>query len=54
VLLFARPTKDGRAFTCLGTARHVEHRNERPVAFVWKLDRPMTEAFFAIARADVA
>ena len=53
VLLFARPTKDDR-FTCLGTATHVEHRNERPIAFVWKLDRPMPEAFFAIARADVA
>ena len=38
VLLFARPTKDDRAFTCLGTATHVEHRNERPIAFVWKLD----------------
>jgi hypothetical protein len=54
VLLFARPAKDDRAFTCLGTAAHVEHRNERPIAFVWKLDRAMPEAFFAVARADIA
>ena len=54
ILLFARPTKNERAFTCLGMATHVEHRGERPIAFVWRLDQPMLESFFAMARADVA
>ena len=54
VVLFARSTKDERAFTCLGPATRVEHRGERPIAFVWRLQQPMPEAFFAVARADVA
>ena len=54
VLLFARETKDQRAFMCLGLGQHVEHRGERPVAVVWRLDTPLTEAFFLEARAGAA
>jgi superfamily II DNA or RNA helicase/HKD family nuclease len=54
VCLFARQTKSERAFTCLGTAQYVRHEGARPVAFLWRLDTPMPEAFFADARTEVA
>ncbi len=54
ILLFARPTKADRAFTFLGPARYVRHENERPLAIVWRLETPMPEAFFSLARADAA
>ena len=48
VVLFTRDTPTDEigaaAFTCLGTARYVEHRGERPMAITWKLDRAMPPA----------
>ncbi|MDQ0380947.1 DUF3427 domain-containing protein [Amycolatopsis thermophila] len=53
VVLFTRerPTDDlGAApFVCLGTATHVEHRGERPIAITWHLRRPMPADAFAAA-----
>jgi hypothetical protein len=54
VVLFARETKDDRAFLCLGRATYVEHRGERPIAIVWRLEHPLPEAFFLQARAGAA
>ena len=54
VVLLVRPTKDDRAFICLGRARYVRHDGERPIAFVWRLDVPMPEWVFAAARTEVA
>ncbi|MGI9016455.1 MAG: DUF3427 domain-containing protein [Euzebya sp.] len=56
VLMFVRRTnKDatGRApgFTFLGPAHHVEDRGERPIQITWRLDTPMPETMFRIARA---
>lgn len=45
VVLFARtaPTDEIGAspFLCLGTAAYVEHREERPMAITWRMQRPM-------------
>jgi hypothetical protein len=45
VVLFVRDTTDDEigtaAYTCLGSAEHVEHTGERPIAITWKLRRPM-------------
>ena len=40
VLPFARMTTDDRAFWLLGTATHVSHEGERPMAITWKLAKP--------------
>jgi hypothetical protein len=56
ILLFVRPRKkqDGRTmpYTFLGAADYVSHKGERPISFVWKLQRPMPADFFR--RAKVA
>jgi Domain of unknown function (DUF3427) len=54
IVLFTRRTKAERAFICLGTARYVRHEGERPIAFVWRLDTPMPEVFFAEARTEAS
>ncbi len=54
VLLFARETKDDRAYTFLGTARYTSHAGERPIAITWKLDDPLPEAVYAMARVTAA
>jgi hypothetical protein len=41
-------------FICLGTARYVEHRGERPMAITWRLDREMPPAVFQAASAVAA
>lgn len=55
IMLLVRPrNKDanGRsvAFTFLGPASYLEHRGERPISFLWKLDRAMPLDFFSQAK----
>jgi hypothetical protein len=50
VLLFARRTKDHRAYTFLGPMIYQGHHGERPMAITWKLLRPMPAEFFLEAR----
>ena len=49
VLLFAResPSDDlgVMPFLCPGTATHIEHRGERPIAITWRLNRSMPGRF---------
>ena len=33
------------AYTCLGTARYVEHEGTRPMSIIWKLDVPIPAKF---------
>ena len=54
VVLFARLRTDDRAYWCLGTARYQSHRNERPIAFVWKLDHPLPPDLYMAFAAAVA
>jgi hypothetical protein len=54
VLPFVRETKDDRAYTFLGTARYQSHTGERPMAITWRLDDPLPEAVFEVARAAAA
>jgi len=54
VLLFARPQNvtefgSGAPYLCLGTARYLEHRGERPMAITWQLDVPMPVDVFTVA-----
>ncbi|WP_235780540.1 DUF3427 domain-containing protein [Sinomonas notoginsengisoli] len=56
VVLFTRAAaKDDRGmtmqYTCLGTARYVDHSGEKPIAITWKLHRPMPADVFAVANA---
>jgi hypothetical protein len=54
ILLFAREAKQGPLGTqplmFLGPATYVAHEGARPVAFRWKLDRPLPMEFFESAR----
>jgi hypothetical protein len=58
VLLFVREGKRSelgtQPFTFLGPVAYVEHRGERPVAFTWRLPRPMPEELFETARSVAA
>jgi len=54
VLLFVRETKEERAYTFLGTASYQSHTGERPMAITWRLDDPLPEAVFDVARAAAA
>jgi superfamily II DNA or RNA helicase len=58
VLLFVRERKTfelgTQPFTFLGPVSYVEHRGERPVAFTWRLSRPMPEELFEVARSVTA
>jgi hypothetical protein len=56
VLLFVRENReDGRAiaspYICLGYARHISHESERPIRFVWELDRAMPPELYERAKA---
>jgi superfamily II DNA or RNA helicase len=52
VVLFARLRTTDRAFWCLGPASYVSHEGERPIAFVWKLNRSLpAELYTAFAAA---
>jgi superfamily II DNA or RNA helicase len=54
ILLFARENRGHRAYTLLGTARYVSHTGERPIAITWRLDDPMPESVYAMARVAAA
>ncbi|MBA3840207.1 MAG: DUF3427 domain-containing protein, partial [Thermoleophilaceae bacterium] len=58
VLLFVREGKNfemgTQTFNFLGPVSYVEHRGERPVAFTWRLLRPMPEELFEVARSVAA
>jgi hypothetical protein len=45
VLLFVREfnkiNNTSLPFTCLGTAKYVEHSGSKPMSIVWKLDHPI-------------
>lgn len=56
ILLFVREVNRdayGRApgFVFLGPATHVEDRGERPIEITWRLETPMPETMFRVARA---
>lgn len=54
VLLFARENQGHRAYTFLGTAQYESHAGERPIAIRWRLDDPLPEAVYAMARTAAA
>jgi hypothetical protein len=58
VLLFVREQRHdalGTApFHFLGPASYVSHEGERPVAFTWRLQTPMPEELFEVARSVAA
>ncbi|MCW2572088.1 MAG: putative helicase [Frankiales bacterium] len=54
IVLFARLRADERAFWCLGTAQYQSHENDRPIAFVWKLDTPLPPDLYTSFAAAVA
>lgn len=58
ILLFvrARRKQDGLTvpYTFLGPVDYVSHKGERPIAFVWKLRRPMPADFFRSAKVATA
>jgi superfamily II DNA or RNA helicase/HKD family nuclease len=54
IVMFARLSSDDRSFWCLGTARYQSHQNERPIAFVWKLDHPLPPDLYLSFAAAVA
>lgn len=54
ILLFVRERRaqNGRTmpYTFLGPADYISHKGDRPIAFVWRLRRPMPAAFFRDAK----
>ena len=42
----------GAPYMLLGTADYLSHRNEKPIEFVWRLDRPMPEDQFIQASVE--
>ena len=58
ILLFVRARKkhDGATmpYTFLGPVEYVSHKGERPIAFTWKLQRPMPADFFRAAKVASA
>jgi superfamily II DNA or RNA helicase len=54
VLLFARLRTSDRAFWCLGPATYVSHEGDRPIAFVWKLERHLPAELYTSFAAAVA
>jgi hypothetical protein len=55
VVLFVRQNKrDDRdvsaPYLCLGNARHVSHKSDRPMQIVWELDRPMPADLYSLAK----
>lgn len=58
VLLFVREQRRGETGTApfhfLGPATYVSHEGERPVAFTWRLETPMPEELFEVARSVAA
>jgi hypothetical protein len=54
VLLFARLRTTDRAFWCLGPATYVSHEGDRPIAFVWKLQRHLPAELYTSFAAAAA
>ena len=54
IILFARLRSNDRAFWCLGRASYVSHENERPIAFVWKLEHRLPADLYSQFAAAVA
>jgi len=54
VVLFARLRTSDRAFWCLGRATYVRHEGDRPIAFVWKLQRRLPAELYTSFAAAVA
>ena len=54
VVLFARLRTTDRAFWCLGPATYVSHEGDRPIAFVWKLNRRLPAELYTSFAAAVA
>lgn len=54
VVLFARLRTTDRAFWCLGPATYVKHEGDRPIAFVWKLERRLPAELYTSFAAAVA
>jgi hypothetical protein len=54
VVLFARLRTTHRAFWCLGAASYVSHEGDRPIAFVWRLDRALPAELYTSFAAAVA
>jgi superfamily II DNA or RNA helicase len=54
VVLFARLRTADRAFWCLGRASYVSHEGDRPIAFVWKLQRRLPAELYTSFAAAVA
>ncbi len=57
IVLFVREANDdergeSNPFLCLGFARHVSHKSDRPMQIVWDLERPMPAEMYG--RAKVA
>jgi superfamily II DNA or RNA helicase len=55
VILFVRENRrdergQSNPYLCLGPARHVSHRSDRPIQFVWELDRPMPAEIYQHAK----
>lgn len=55
VILFVRENRrDDRdvsePYLCLGPARHVSHKSERPIQIIWELERPMPSEIFQHAK----
>jgi hypothetical protein len=58
ILLFVRESPVGdfigaSPFLFLGTASHVGHEHDRPMAITWRLDHEMPPDFFQAAKAAV-
>ncbi len=56
ILLFTRDTAADETgltmpYTCLGQVDYFQHKGEKPIAFTWKLHRPMPADVFADAAA---
>ena len=59
VMLFVRAKKRGPdgstpPYFCLGPARYVGSSGDRPVSFTWRLETPMPEELFEVARTVAA
>ena len=54
VVLFARLRTTKRAFWFLGPATYVSHEGDRPIAFVWKLERHLPAELYTSFAAAVA
>ena len=54
VVLFARLSTASKAFWCLGPAKYVSHKGERPIAITWRLQHRLPGDLFAEFAAAVA